>query len=133
MAVSESQAATFPPSPASPRAARSFLREVLPESAQADLTDVILLLVTELVTNAVIHARTSIHVQVAVDSQRVRIDVQDDAPDPPVRKSASSESLNGRGLLLLDRLADRWGFEPNPSGKTVWFEVSSLGAQPESS
>jgi anti-sigma regulatory factor (Ser/Thr protein kinase) len=122
--VSESRSASFPASPASAREARSFLCQVLPDDAEPDL-DVILLLLTELVTNAVIHARTPVHVQVAVDGPRVRIDVQDDAPNPPVRRAATPESLNGRGLLLLDRLADRWGFEPSPSGKTVWFEVGS--------
>jgi anti-sigma regulatory factor (Ser/Thr protein kinase) len=125
--VSESRSASFPASPASAREARSFLRQVLPEEAEPDLTDVILLLVTELVTNAVIHARTPVHVQVELDGPRVRIDVQDDAPTPPVRRPATPESLSGRGLLLLDRLADRWGFEPGPSGKTVWFEVGGAG------
>lgn len=124
--MSESQSATFPALPASARAARSFLRDALPREAQPDLIDVILLLVTELVTNAVIHAGTSIKVRVAIDGEVVRVDVQDDAPDPPVRRLASPESLNGRGLLLLDKLADRWGFEPRPSGKTVWFEVSGF-------
>jgi anti-sigma regulatory factor (Ser/Thr protein kinase) len=124
--VSESRSATFPASPASAREARSFLRQVLPDEAEPDLTDVILLLVTELVTNAVVHARTPVRVLVAIDGSRVRIDVHDDAPSPPVRQPASPESLNGRGLLLLDRLADRWGFEPSPSGKTVWFEVGGV-------
>jgi anti-sigma regulatory factor (Ser/Thr protein kinase) len=129
--VSESQSATFPASPASARAARSFLRDALPGEAEADLTDVILLLVTELVTNAVIHARTSVHIQVALRGEVVRVDVQDEAPEPPVRQPASPEALNGRGLLLLDKLADRWGFEPRPSGKTVWFEVSGIAPGPD--
>jgi anti-sigma regulatory factor (Ser/Thr protein kinase) len=128
--MSESQSATFPAAPASARAARSFLRDVLPGEAEADLTDVILLLVTELVTNAVIHAGTSIHVQVEVHGEVVHVDVRDDAPEPPVRRPASPEALNGRGLLLLDKLADRWGFEPRPTGKTVWFEVGGIPPGP---
>ena len=80
--MSESQSATFPATRASARAARIFLRRVLPDQEEPEFTDVILLLVTELVTNAVIHARTSVRVQVAVHREQVRIDVQDDTPDP---------------------------------------------------
>ena len=126
--MSQSRSATFPASLASAREARSFLRQVLPDAAEPDLIDVILLLATELVTNAVIHARTSVHIQLAVDDSRVRIEVQDDAPGLPVRRPVSPEALNGRGLLLLDRLANRWGFEPRPAGKTVWFEVGRMGS-----
>jgi anti-sigma regulatory factor (Ser/Thr protein kinase) len=127
--VSEPRSATFPASPTSAREARSFLRAVLTEKTEPDLTDVVLLLVTELVTNAVIHAQTPVDVEVAINGSLVRIDVRDDAPTPPIRRSASPESLDGRGLLLLDRLADRWGYEPGPSGKTVWFEVDGAGNQ----
>jgi len=95
----------------------------LPELSKAELTDVILLLVTELVTNAVVHARSQVRVHVAIDQHRLRVDVQDDAPQLPARRPASKEALNGRGLLLLERLSDRWGYEAGPVGKTVWFEI----------
>lgn len=121
--MSESQSATFPAVTTSARAARDFLRTVLPDEAAPDVTDVVMLLVTELVTNAVLHAQTSVRVRVEVSGPRVRIDVQDQSPTMPELLSDSPESLSGRGLLLVERLADRWGYEPHPSGKTVWFEI----------
>ena len=126
--VSESQWATFPASPTSPRAARSFVRGVLPEVSDAEIADLIMLLVTELVTNAVMHAHSPVRVQVVVDDHQVRVAVHDDVPQPPVRRRASEEALGGRGLLLLDRLSDRWGYDARPPGKTVWFEIGTGGA-----
>jgi anti-sigma regulatory factor (Ser/Thr protein kinase) len=95
---------------------------VLPDLA-ADVIDVVLLLVTELVTNAVIHAQTPVRVCVDISGSRVRIDVQDEATTMPGRRLVPLESVGGRGLLLVERLADRWGYEPHPRGKTVWFEI----------
>lgn len=95
---------------------------MLPDLA-ADVIDVVLLLVTELVTNAVVHAQTSVRVCVETSGSRVRIDVQDKATTMPGRRPISVDSLGGRGLLLVERLADRWGYEPHPWGKTVWFEI----------
>jgi anti-sigma regulatory factor (Ser/Thr protein kinase) len=123
--VSESPSATFPASPTSPQAARTFVRQVLPEVSEAEIADVIMLLVTELVTNAVLHARSPVRVQVEVDDHQVRIGVHDDAPQPPVQRQASEEALGGRGLLLLDALSDRWGYDAQPPGKTVWFEIGT--------
>ena len=120
--MSASQSATFPAAPTSARAARDFLRTVLPDLA-SDVIDVVLLLVTELVTNAVVHAQTSVRVGVEISGSRLRIDVQDEATTMPGRRPVSVESLGGRGLLLVERLADRWGYEPRPWGKTVWFEI----------
>ncbi|HET9901640.1 MAG TPA: ATP-binding protein [Actinomycetes bacterium] len=120
--MSASQSATFPAAPTSARAARDFLRTVLPDLA-SDVIDVVLLLVTELVTNAVVHAQTSVRVCVEISGSRVRIDVQDEATIMPGRRPVSVESLGGRGLLLVEGLADRWGYEPHPWGKTVWFEI----------
>ena len=101
------------------------MRRVLPEVSDAEITDVVMLLVTELVTNAVVHARSPVRVQVLVTDHQVRVDVHDDAPQLPVRGRASQEALGGRGLLLLDRLADRWGATPALPGKTVWFEIGT--------
>ena len=123
--MSESPSATFPASPTSPQAARTFVRQVLPEVSEAEIADVIMLLVTELVTNAVMHARSPVRVQVEVADHQVRVGVHDDAPQPPVRRQASEEALGGRGLLLLDRLSDRWGYDAQPPGKTVWFEIGT--------
>lgn len=118
----------FPASPTSPRAARTFVRGVLPKVSETEIADVIMLLVTELVTNAVVHARSPVRVRVVVDDHQVRVAVHDDAPQPPVPRQASEQALGGRGLLLLDRLSDRWGYDARPPGKTVWFEIRTGGA-----
>jgi two-component sensor histidine kinase len=101
------------------------VRAVLPAVPGTDFEDAVLLLVTELVTNAIVHARSPVQVSVAVDDSRVRVAVHDRAPRPPIRRPASEEALNGRGLLLLERLSDRWGFDAGPAGKSVWFEIGT--------
>jgi anti-sigma regulatory factor (Ser/Thr protein kinase) len=104
------------------------VRSVLPAAPETEIADTIVLLVSELVTNAVVHARSSVWVHVVVEDHRIRVDVQDDAPQPPVRRRASEDTLGGRGLFLLDRLSDRWGLDVGSPGKTVWFEIGTGGA-----
>lgn len=88
-----------------------------------------LILVTELVSNAVLHGRPSVTLQVRIEPPGIGVAVTDDGdafaltpPSPPDPRSTS-----GRGLLIVDRLASRWGIEqsePLP-GKTVWFELAA--------
>jgi anti-sigma regulatory factor (Ser/Thr protein kinase) len=84
-----------------------------------------LLLVSELATNAVLHARTPYTVTVsAVAPERVRVAVTDDDPSPPVTGlPATDYATCGRGMMMVHALAERWGCEPLPGGKTVWFET----------
>jgi anti-sigma regulatory factor (Ser/Thr protein kinase) len=101
------------------------VRDVLPAVPATEFTDTVLLLVTELVTNAIVHACSPVRVSVAVDDSRVRVAVHDQGVQPPIRRPASEEALNGRGLLLLERLSERWGFDAGASGKSVWFEIGT--------
>jgi signal transduction histidine kinase len=103
----------------------------LPEALRED----ILLLVTELVTNAVQHGDVDSHRSVSVgihqSPKRVRVEVVDAGPgfhpDPPLPGGAAG----GWGLYLVERVADRWGVLPAASGSCVWFELEWLaGAQP---
>ena len=84
-----------------------------------------LLLVSELATNAVLHAHTPYTVTVSTLAPlRVRVAVTDDDPSPPVvGLPATDWSTRGRGMLMVHALALRWGCEPHPGGKTVWFET----------
>ncbi|MDQ6782298.1 MAG: ATP-binding protein [Actinomycetota bacterium] len=83
------------------------------------------LLVSELATNAVLHARTPYTVTVStVAPERVRVAVTDDDPSPPIANLPGSDHATcGRGMYMVLSLAQRWGCEPVPGGKTVWFET----------
>jgi anti-sigma regulatory factor (Ser/Thr protein kinase) len=86
-----------------------------------------LLLTSELVANAVIHARTDIRVVVAGTSQgTLRVDVYDDNSRLPVIDQPPDDATSGRGLQVIDRLATTWGFERTKLGKSVWFVVGDL-------
>lgn len=113
----------LPPTAESVPRARRFLRaEMTAAATEADL-DAATLLTTELVTNAVLHARTEVTVRVHAADGWVRVEVHDRSPLAPRLHSYSVTSATGRGLRLLDALASRWGVEADLVGKTVWFEV----------
>jgi anti-sigma regulatory factor (Ser/Thr protein kinase) len=104
--------------------ARRFARDELRSSA-ADV-DTVVLLVSELVTNAVLHARSDVLLTVADQGGIARVEVSDASPLPPRLHNFAVESATGRGMKLLDRLAQRWGAVPRKDGgKVVWFEVGA--------
>ena len=119
---------TLPPEPRAAAVARSHVRDL---PLDEETVEVVSLLVTELVTNAVRHGRstdgTCIRVDlVLVEEDLVRVNVINDGPifDPTPREPRPVEAEGGMGLHLVDRLAERWGVEGN--GKTtVWLEVRS--------
>ena len=112
----------FPAERASPAAARRFVVGCL-RTAGEDVDDGLAVIVSELVTNAVIHARSSCRVEVCVDGSGVRISVHDADPRLPEPQPHEPRRVTGRGLLLVDALSDRWGVTPVPGGKVVWFEI----------
>lgn len=84
------------------------------------------LLVSEITTNAILHAYgAGICLQVSVSGPALRVEVFDGSPVLPRPRNAPSGDENGRGLALVDALAVRWGVEPRPDGKTFWFEVEA--------
>jgi serine phosphatase RsbU (regulator of sigma subunit)/anti-sigma regulatory factor (Ser/Thr protein kinase) len=122
----------------SPAAARSAVRTIAVEAGLGDLLDEALLLTTELVTNAVLHAGTDVTVEVVADHSGLTVTVLDEvagpfyatgAPASPNggRDDAVQDEERGRGLLLVDRLAQRWGTVHHPGGKGVWFHLASAG------
>ena len=112
----------LPPEPTSPGAARRFVTDDLAGHDGAP-TDVAALLVSELVTNAVVHARTPIVVTVTATNGLVRVGVRDGSPTLPALRRFDRDAAAGRGLQLVERLASRWGIDVNDASKTVWFEV----------
>jgi anti-sigma regulatory factor (Ser/Thr protein kinase) len=91
--------------------------------------DVARLLLSELVTNAILHARTAFSVQVSDSGTTLRIEVADAAAAPdvgsPLANAASDDGdESGRGLQIVQMLATRWGTSANDgAGATVWFEL----------
>ena len=83
-----------------------------------------LLVATELLTNAVEHARAPITLTVGLAAECVRVEVHDAAADPPEQQPHDIWAPRGRGLQLVDGLSRRWGWSPDADGKTVWADVS---------
>jgi anti-sigma regulatory factor (Ser/Thr protein kinase) len=113
------------PEPRSASSARDFIRRAFATSrlGQEAYLDNALLVVTELVTNAVRHGRSTVTLAVTVDDDRVLLEVQDAGTGVPAVHHPGWQSLGGRGLLMVDAMATRWGVRPAPGGKVVWAEL----------
>ncbi|MET9422438.1 MULTISPECIES: SpoIIE family protein phosphatase [unclassified Streptomyces] len=122
-------AASFDPVGRSVATARAFVRDTLQGWGYSDVVDDAVVLTSELVTNAVVHAGTSADVLCLRSEDGVRVEVADRYPEREVpiqgagRAIANLDSENGRGLLLCAALASRWGVEYTPTHKTVWFQL----------
>jgi anti-sigma regulatory factor (Ser/Thr protein kinase) len=108
------------------RRARAFCHGVLstwqvPEHKRED----IVLVVSELVTNAILHGGAAEQLRLRRTAQRVVIEVFDRGPRMPHPRAADLKAESGRGLHLVARLADRWGARPVRGGKAVWCEFDT--------
>jgi anti-sigma regulatory factor (Ser/Thr protein kinase) len=113
--------AKFEPTTDSVAQARLLMRPLRNELPW-DVAERLDLVVSELATNAVLHAATPFEVAVKV-VPTVRVEVSDGSAEPPVRRHHDLAGSHGRGLLIVDRCAQRWGVDPLPSGKVVWADV----------
>jgi hypothetical protein len=115
------QRRTFPADVESPRHARRWLVEVLADwGAEASPAD---LLLSELATNAVVHARSGFEVSASLNGT-LRVAVADaDAEGRPIVRASLPTAERGRGLALVTALSARWGVTPTEGGKQVWFEL----------
>jgi anti-sigma regulatory factor (Ser/Thr protein kinase) len=118
------------PVPASAREARWFVGRVLAEWGDTQLVEAAALLVSELVTNAVTHAGSEVHVVVGRGGRYavLRVEVGDFSSTPPTVGGFDLEAMSGRGLALVEALSHRWGVETHGSGKRVWFELADGAA-----
>lgn len=110
----------LPPEPSSAGAARRFVAAAL--DAGSEVAELAVLLVSELASNAILHARTPFEVSVLVDEEHLRVEVSDTNVAMPALRTYRRESIAGRGLHMVAASADRWGFDARPGGKVVWFE-----------
>jgi serine phosphatase RsbU (regulator of sigma subunit)/anti-sigma regulatory factor (Ser/Thr protein kinase) len=120
-----------------PAAARALVRSVLEDAGLAGLLNEALLLTTELSTNAVVHANTELDIEVSADQTGLTVTVTDFAPGPVEQLAVGprNESVDigevaerGRGLLLVDHFASRWGTVHEGTGKGVWFRLELRSA-----
>jgi serine phosphatase RsbU (regulator of sigma subunit)/anti-sigma regulatory factor (Ser/Thr protein kinase) len=126
----------LPAEPTSGAAARRFVqRSLTGVPSDPERLDTVVLLASELVTNAVLHAAAPSEVRLRVRSGRVRLEVHDPSPHLPAPRTRDSDATNGRGMLLVAALADAWGVEPGDGltdfGKTVWVELDLVERAPD--
>ncbi|MFG2352433.1 SpoIIE family protein phosphatase [Streptomyces sp. NPDC048521] len=122
----------LPPRPESVASARRFVRSAL-RGAAPDAVETAELLTGELVTNAVLHARTEVEVQAEATEDRVHVRVSDQRPDrAPTPHACRPYAFTGRGLALVADLASGHGVHIGDGRKTVWFELGSEASVPPS-
>jgi anti-sigma regulatory factor (Ser/Thr protein kinase) len=121
----------FDPDPSSVKAARDFVSAALKVWDVDDLADVAVLLTSELVTNAVLHARTVFQLAARYRPPEVVIEVTDASAEPAELADASQGALSGRGLALVRSMANRWGVSLGDAGKSVWFSLTVAARQPD--
>ena len=115
---------TLAPEPSSSRAARRFVADFCArEGIVGDPVDTLLLLTAEVVTNAVVYGRSDVVLSITPSPRRVRVSVGDENTRLPQRRESDPDALNGRGLVLVEALAERHGVDVSSLGKTVWFDV----------
>ncbi|MGA9746206.1 MAG: ATP-binding protein [Nocardioides sp.] len=117
----------LPPHPASVSAARSLVRDLLLEAGRPELVETAALLVSEVVTNALLHAGTPIDVSAWLDDSGLRVEVGDGSQHLPVRRRYATTAGTGRGMMMLEEMVDDWGVSRHRRGKTVWFYLTSPG------
>ncbi|MEU3702340.1 ATP-binding protein [Streptomyces anulatus] len=125
------------PDPAEVGRARRWARSRLVGSGIGDdepLAETLILLISELVTNAVVHTGCPAVLRMLFGGTgasgvagTVRVEVADASDCPPLQRHAAGDETGGRGLELVDGLADRWGWLPEGAGKQIWCEVDRGG------
>jgi anti-sigma regulatory factor (Ser/Thr protein kinase) len=114
----------LPPDLTAAREARAATRRVLPRWRLGAVLEPVLLVVSELVGNAVRHGRPPVDLRLRKAGRGVRVDVHDEEPTPPIPSTADADAESGRGLVLIDAVASESGVEfIEGDGKVVWARV----------
>ena len=115
----------FPPELSSARAARTWLAgELAAWGVDGETAERARLLVSELVANGVVHGRSQVMVTVRLQRSVLTVSVADEDTRRPVLYRADESALGGRGLTLVEQLADSWGVADQEFGKAVWFRLA---------
>ncbi len=113
---------TFPLDVHSIPQARRFTRDTLTHVGD-DVLAAVELMVSELTTNSIKHARSAFTLRIRVTPSELRVEVQDHGPGTPVLGSPAPAEPSGRGLQIVNTLSSRWGQDVRDDGKLVWFEL----------
>ncbi|POX37310.1 hypothetical protein C3486_29120 [Streptomyces sp. Ru73] len=106
---------------------RKDLRQLLLHWGETGRSDIAELLISELVTNALVHTDRGAVVTVTV-TDRLRVEVRDFVSRRPRPRRPTADGTSGRGLMLVRSLADAWGIRMHGVGKSVWFELGGTAA-----
>ena len=123
MSGSTTAEVTLPAEPLTVGRARRAVRNALKAAGAMHLRDVSELVVSELVTNAVVHAGTPVILRITAVSDGIRVEVEDGSLHLPIRRTWADTAGTGRGLRIVDEQADRWDTVLTKVGKVVWFEI----------
>jgi PAS domain S-box-containing protein len=118
----------LPPDPSSAARARRLLRRVMAHVDDEDTRDAAQLAISEIVTNALVHAGPPLRLRILLADQALRVELSDGNPRLPLHQDFGPTAPTGRGLLLVEELVTRWGSHPLPDGKVVWFEINDAEA-----
>ncbi|MEV5383722.1 ATP-binding protein [Streptomyces sp. NPDC052721] len=122
-ALPATAATDLPATPESVPAGRDFLGKALGTRDCVGAADDPLLLLSEILTNAVQHAQGPIGVHACRTDTDLTVEISDRSPHLPQPRLAAEDEESGRGLLLVRALADDWGVRPTDGGKTTWFSL----------
>jgi anti-sigma regulatory factor (Ser/Thr protein kinase) len=118
----------LPAEASSAAAARAAVRSLLLSggagAGDAQALDRALLLTSEVVTNAILHARTPLRLTAALDAGQIIVRVYDGLRLLPRRRTYRADAGTGRGMHLVEALADHWGVDETSAGKCVWFSIA---------
>ncbi|MGO4748019.1 ATP-binding protein, partial [Streptomyces sp. 2MCAF27] len=111
--------------------ARQQLRDMLHDWTDHDQVESAVLMLSEMVTNVLVHtdgdALLVAEVSGRVGARRLRLDVADGSDELPHRRRPGELASSGRGLILMEMLADAWGVDPRGDGKCIWYELYEAG------
>ena len=108
--------------------ARALVCELLSAHEVDDHVNDVVLVTSELVTNAVVHGRPPFLLAATTGPDRTRVEVRDHSPVAPAARAAEDDEEHGRGLLIVADVTSRWGVASIADGKVVWAEIDVLPA-----
>ena len=108
--------------PESVAGARHFIRDLLSDQPR-ETVEAVELMTSELATNSVRHARSDFELAIHLSRDEIRVEVSDHGQGQPVPRSPTARDRSGRGLQIVQELAEDWGITPSPNGKLVWFTL----------